>query len=348
MRRHDLITICLAVSVFLLTPLDAFGQGRTFLDDTFLDPEAGMVVVVRPKLLCENSPEHGMVKEMVEELGEELGLDVTKIESLVLQFALGKDEPFDDDQLIIKIHHSEVIDHVAIAEPAWRATRQEDLNGRPFYLRTNDPDACFYLPDDQTLLLTLTDRIKALAAAPLTMGPLVSRVRAIEPDSEVAVVLRLEEGRNEALIDELFGDIPPIDDFVVANMVRKLDWMVVEAQFTSDVPITAELITPTGELASEIAAGLEGMLQLGRETLPELSKQIVEHGPPSQREAMGVMFDAFNSIVSGTTMEVDGNVVSLTVENEGGLQGLLTAAGLTIFGFQEPEMRPLEIEGGIR
>jgi hypothetical protein len=295
------------------------GDNKAAAEELPVIPEGAQaaVFVARPALFLKSSVAASFPLEApLAELRDKQGVDFTKVEQITVALSpLVKVKEIEAPFPAVTVRLAKGADAKRFLDYFLKKSEPTTVAGKPcFKGMTKDEEwiggtmifGCIL--DERTVLFAPKSLLQQMLTAPVTSGPLVDRLRKVDPAAEFSAVglvepyrkklLKMAEGLKEAQLPPDFKDLEDLPNQLTA----------VEVTFKTTAEPNLAIVFETKDAAAQVEKLFEGLKN--RDEFKQLPKALAKNVPPDYADKAE---STAQHIVTGLTLNRDGNRVVLAL-----------------------------------
>lgn len=321
--QAGLLSLAICALTVLSTPHQSLGQSDDPLSTDFVLKDSFFFVSIQPaKLAALADKESDTTEYVLEKMIEFTGLDIKKIDQVLIQIGSGDDDvDVEDvsDGTCIVIRFSDDIDMDEFEDKVLNNADvdEDEIDGKTYYKSNNENSPGFFFPNKRTLIIGEDNRLQMVAdASGMSKG--VEIAGKLSSGDQVGIVFECDEDNEKArelmteILDEMDFSSIGLDD----EALEKVQSGHIRVNLKSDTPIRATLVSAND--ASDLMEAGEEAIEMAQEQLEMMEEQMA-NAPPSIAESMENVVELMGDVLNNSEFSVDGNKVNMVVKKEGGM-----------------------------
>ena len=343
------LSACFAVACLLTLSCSfqsATAQSADPLSTKFIADDAMLIIALQPsKIAALGEKDSETNKYVLEQMKKQTGVDVEKLDQMVVQFGVTDAEETDDpgDALAIIFHFREKIDVESIVEKmgsSFNLTKGE-MNGRPIYTPESDSNPALYFADDKTMIMGLEKRVKKCASAS-GMGDAGKLAKTITSADHIGIAFGgADSDDKKRVMGEVLQEMPLSQMGIDEEMITKVKSGEIHINLKDKKMMAGKLVCADGDTAGKVVdAGKEAVENMVT-SLEDMESQLAQ-APPEILEIAEPMIELAYKTLENVKLTSDQSTVNINVEVEGGASKIVDGIGKAL----EQTFRMLERFGG--
>lgn len=337
------LSLCLFVGGILCSPGLAQAQMGKVDTSHLTDSSFAVLRIDVKEVLKQVGKDSPNVKRIAQMLKQELLIDLHTMSAITLQVGPpveGDEEP----TLTLTIEFDQAVDQTALLKRFGRSNdfEEAEYRGKKFLKAASPYDPSVYFESKTKITMSSQAVMESILDAS-GMGNISSRLKALPPGCELAIVLSKTEGfdENKKQVLDLIG-IPPVG---LADFLDSAESAFVYFHSTSGTPFFMQAIFDDAGVAASAKSSLEGLVESGKTTVPAIKKYLNEQieGLGDSTERFAAMqrnmmkkglrgLDMAEVLLAGMDIQVKGKTLDVQSKHMGGIKGF---GELLFFGMQE-------------
>lgn len=275
-------------------------------------------------------------------LKKQTGIDLRSLKKLTIQFGNGSDpDIFGEDSFSMFMTFSKPIDQKAFLEISGFEYEEVKHEGQTFHQSGNEYAPSIFFPDEKTLVMAMTEPLKALMTKKEADAPLSALLNSATPGSDVIGAFRNTKAF-ETILAELQRGLPAITPINLENVYGGAESGFFQTQVKSSTPMFIQLNCKTEAAAKKVASKTKFLADFGKESIP-LGREVIKaqakqmedfagpNFPPEFKKAMVARMELYSKaldmgdkILGATSCSHEGKTARVKVKLMGGVRDVVS------------------------
>ena len=294
-------------------------QSKESISTKYIAKDSFMVISLQPSKIASCADQKSeTTKYVLDSIKKFSGLEVKKLDQIVMQMGAGEDIEDENESVIITFQFSEDVDADAISKKLGKEFDLEktDKDGKPLYKPGNDDEPCLYFPNKKTLIMCLEGRLDAAIKG--GKNNFTKTAKKLTTSDHIGIAFDLSNKDQKEFLDEMLEDLPLSEMGVDSELVKNVKSGEIHINLKSDAPMTAKMVCKDSKSAEAIVKAGKAALEQMTESLEEAEASL-DQAPPGMAEAAEQILEVAFKAIDNTKFESKESTVTIKTSVKGGL-----------------------------
>ncbi len=297
----------------------AFAQSKDPISTKYIAKETFMVLSLQPSKIAACADQKSeTTKYVIDVIKKFSGLEVKKLDQILLQIGAGKGIEDEEEAVIVTMHFSEAADMDAITKKMGEEFNYEktEKDGKPLFKPEDEDQPYMFFPDKKTLVMCLESRLDAALAG--GKNDAAKMAKTLTTSDHIGVAFNLSNEDQQEFVDKIFEESPLGQMGLDTDLIKSVKSGHIHINLKSNDSISATMVCKDSKSADAMVEAGKEALEAMTEGLEQAETQL-DQAPPGIAEVAEEVLEVAFKAIENTKIQAKDSKVTVNTQVKGGL-----------------------------